>query len=355
MRNSNMDLLRLISMIMVTMLHALTKSELLPFMGDALSANGLLAWTLEAMSVSAVNIYMLISGYFLINSKFKVGRLAEIILQTFFYSAGVTLFFGVMGAFDLTNMSIYQLLPYVFPIQMETYWFISAYVILYLMLPLLSSGIHGMSEKQLNMVIWGLLILECGIKSISPVRFTLDHKGYSFLWYLTMFLVGAKIRLYGLKFIKSARRGWTLYFISTVLILTEIFVLSRIQVKTGHLKEIATVSLEYNHIFVFLSAVGIFSAFLYAKPLENKFGKAVSMLSPYCLGVYLLQESLVMRYSWQEWLGLKGLLDKTTLRFFFRICGAVFVMFAVGICVDAVRTALFRICARCMTRGDKRE
>ena len=70
-RNANMDLLRMVSMMMVTMLHALTKSDLLLFMGREVPVNGWIAWGFEALSVSAVNVFMLISGYFLISSKFN--------------------------------------------------------------------------------------------------------------------------------------------------------------------------------------------------------------------------------------------------------------------------------------------
>ena len=84
-RNANMDLLRMLSMMMVTMLHALTKSDLLIFMGNEVPVNGWIAWVLETLSVSSVNIFMLISGYFLISSEFKIGRLLEIIFQTVFF------------------------------------------------------------------------------------------------------------------------------------------------------------------------------------------------------------------------------------------------------------------------------
>ncbi len=83
-RNANMDFLRIISMIMVTMLHALTKSDLLFFLGGA----------------SSVIIFMLISGYFLISSKIEIGRLVEMILQTMFYSAGSFAFFLILGKFS---------------------------------------------------------------------------------------------------------------------------------------------------------------------------------------------------------------------------------------------------------------
>lgn len=352
-RNANMDLLRIVSMMMVTMLHALTKSDLLPFMGSEVSANGWIAWVLEALSVSAVNIYMLISGYFLISSTFKIRRLVEIVLQTFVYSAGAFVLFLCLGKFPQEGMNIYNLLNYFLPIHMETYWFISAYVIIYLLLPLITSGVHAMTEKQFQVVILGLLVFESVVKSILPVRLTMDKCGYSFLWYLVLFLVGAQIRLYGFKTLKTAKRGWFVFIASTFLILAEIFIMSQIQVRTGRLKEMTTVSLEYNHIFVFLAALGIFAAFLHTKPLGEKFGRLVCLLSPYCLGVYLLQENLMMRYLWQDWFGLREVMEKSVPVFLLRVFGAVAAMFVLGICVDAVRTILFRCVTNLVDRRDK--
>ena len=342
-RNANMDILRIISMMMVTMLHALTKSDLLPFMGNEVSANGWIAWVFEVLSVPAVDIFMLISGYFLISSRFKIGRMVEITLQTLFYSAGIFALFLFLGKISLAGMNIYDFLQYFLPIHMETYWFISAYVIIYLLLPLIISGVHAMTEKQLQGVILWLLVFECVIKSFLPVRLSMDTKGYSFLWYLTLFLVGARIRLYGFKIVKTAKRGWFIYIVSTLLILAEIFIVSQIQLRTGRLKEMTTVSLEYNHILVFCSAIGIFAAFLHAKPLGEKFGRLVCMLSPYCLGIYLLQENTVMRYLWQDWFGLREVMEQSIPVFLFRVLGAVVVMSVLGICVDMLRSVLFRV------------
>ncbi len=341
-RNANMELLRMLSMMMVTMLHALTKSDLLPFMGNAISANGWIAWVLEALSVASVNVFMLISGYFLVFSKFKIRRLVEIILQTMFYSSGAFLISFLLGGIPREDINIYNLLNYFLPIHMETYWFISAYVIVYLLLPLITAGVHALSKKQLQGVILCLLIYECVIKSILPVRLTMDKSGYSFLWYLTLFLVGAWFRIYGFNVVKTAKKGWLVYFASTFLILAEIFILSQIQVRTGRLKEINTISLEYNHILVFFSAIGLFAAFLHAKPLGEKIARWVCLLSPYCLGVYLLQENLVMRYLWQDWFGLRQAMEQPISVFLIRVLGAVTVMFVLGIWVDVLRSALYR-------------
>lgn len=352
-RNANLDFLRMISMMMVTMLHALTKSDLLLFMGSEVPVNGWIAWVLEALSVSAVNVFMLISGYFLISSKFKIGRLLEIILQTVFYSAGSFVLFLLLGKVSLEGMNVYNFLDYFLPIHMETYWFISAYVIIYMLLPLITNGVQTMSDRQFQGLILLLLIYECVVKSILPVRMVTDKSGYSFLWYLILFLVGARIRLYGFRIVKTAKRGWFVFLAGTVLILAEIFVLSQIQEKTGRLKEMTTVSLDYNHILVFLAAVGIFAAFLHAKPLGEKFGRVVCLLSPYCLGVYLLQESPVMRYMWQDWFGLREAMEKPVHVFLLRVLGGVVAMFVLGVCVDALRSFLFRGVTKLVCRKDK--
>lgn len=67
-RNEGIELLRIISMIMILILHYLGHGGIL----DNLSANNFyyyIAWTLEGICFVAVNIYVLITGYFLCTSK----------------------------------------------------------------------------------------------------------------------------------------------------------------------------------------------------------------------------------------------------------------------------------------------
>ncbi len=85
-RNANMELLRMISMLMVVMLHGLGKSGLLVNLSISGGANATIAWLLESLSLGAVNIFILISGYYLIDSKFKIGRLIELVAELLFYS-----------------------------------------------------------------------------------------------------------------------------------------------------------------------------------------------------------------------------------------------------------------------------
>ena len=350
-KNANIELLRIISMLMVTMLHALGKSGLLVDLSqiDSVSAinsgiglpNAWAAWILEALSISAVNIFMLISGYFLINSEFKVKRLIEIILQIFIYTAGS---FGaglLLGVIDKKDVNTYSLLNNFLPVHMEVYWFMTVYVVIYICLPLISKGLNALNEKQHRLMLILLLVYECVIKSVLPFRLTTDSKGYTFLWYLVVFVAGAYFRKYGFKVLKSSGRGWALYFAAAACMLIENNVIRFVITRYGRLEELGTAALDYNNIFVFLEAVGIFAAFINAKPMKESIGKVICFLSPMALGVYLLQENFTFRYEWQKWFGLEGALKEPLYLMLLRVFGAVLAMYALGTAVDFIRRVYF--------------
>ena len=79
-RMANLELLRCIAMMMVIVLHFLGKGGLLAELTNpSLGATGTVAWLLESFAIVAVNVYMLISGYFLCTSSFKLSRLLQLL------------------------------------------------------------------------------------------------------------------------------------------------------------------------------------------------------------------------------------------------------------------------------------
>ena len=74
-RMANLEVLRCVAMMMVVVLHYLGKGGLLPDLTAPLSVQDMAAWLLEAFCIVAVNVYMMISGYFLCESSFKLSRL----------------------------------------------------------------------------------------------------------------------------------------------------------------------------------------------------------------------------------------------------------------------------------------
>ena len=94
-RMMNLELLRCIAMMMVVALHFLGKGGLLGDLSQKnLGVTEMVAWALESFCIVAVNVYMLISGYFLCQSGFKLSRLFQLLMQIWFYSV----VFGLLGA-----------------------------------------------------------------------------------------------------------------------------------------------------------------------------------------------------------------------------------------------------------------
>lgn len=349
-RNANIELLRIISILMVTILHATDKSGADANYFIMGNVNNLIAEGFISFSIAAVNIFMLISGYFLIKASFKLSRLFELVLQTVFYSVlSFAVCFGI-GLFYYKVIDVYYILNIVLPIHMNVYWFVSVYIALYILSPLISAGVNAISQKQFKIMLIILVIYESIFKSVLPVHLTIDNGGYDLLWCLTVFLIGAYIRLYGIKFLNTASKGLVLYFISALLIFAERIALLKIHFTWGRLGSLGSVSHDYNHIFVLAAAIGIFTAFLHKKEITGVKEKIILFLSPMTLGVYLIHESLPLRYEWTEFTGINDSVSSGPLSFVLHVifgCIAVFIACSI---IDYLRIALFNLVKKQFSR-----
>lgn len=339
-RNATVELLRIVSMLMIITLHAAGKSNMLGNYFGSGKAVYIVSWVLEAFAIFGLNMYILIAGYFMVDGNFKTGRFLSIILTILFYST-VILLLGFIGIIPMENMGTYEYLQCLLPLHMETYWYCTAYVIAYLLMPVLARGVKAMSKKALGATIILLLIFESLFKSVLPVRLEADDKGYSALWFITLFLVAAYIRLYGIRFFNNVKRGIITYVVCAVLIALEEFALQFVYVKFGRLELLDAVSIEYNHIFLVIGSIGLFTAFINAKPIEGAVTKAIMFFSTGAFGVYLIHEHILLRYQWQKWFGIDKLADKSVLLYLPTVLIAVIAVFVIGVLIDKVRAALF--------------
>jgi len=339
-KKKNLEELRCLAMMMVVVLHFLGKGNLL---GDVSAPNmnavGVAAWVTEAFCIVAVNVYMLISGYFLCESSFKLNRLLTLYLQIWTYSVGVGIVAVLAGIAPAEEINTHYFLSLLFPVSMGHYWFMTAYVFLYLLLPMIGMAVKSMSKKQLNLVLTMLLVTFCVTKSVLPFRLEEDGKGYDVLWYLCVFMVAAYIRKFGLGILKKRLNCVILYFVGCLLALAEMFVFRTIYLQKGSFGLILKISFEYNHIFVLMAAVGLFGLFLHVKG-ENIIGNVAAKMGPYVLGVYLLHENIGVRYGWQKWFGADRI--ETVPELIVWTCIAVFCVFVTGVIVEWIRSFIMK-------------
>jgi len=349
-RMANLELLRCAAMMMVVVLHYLGKGGLLADLTkESLGTAEALAWLIESFCIVAVNVYMFISGYFLCMSSFKPGRLIQLWLQVWMYSVAAGLAGALTGVLAETPFDTHYLLTLLFPVSMGHYWFMTAYVYLYLLLPFVGPAVRKMTKQQMQIALGFLFFTFCILKSVLPVRLEMDEQGYDCLWYLCVFLAAAYVRRFGGALLKNKMRCLSLYVGCCLLIFTGTMALREIYQRTGGLERMMKMCLEYNHILPFLAAVGLFGFFSQLK-IKGRIAEDINRIAPYTLGVYLLHENLGLRYSWQEWLGAGKVsaasaqggsaLSAALLLCLWTMAAAVFV-FLCGVLADMVRKWVF--------------
>ena len=339
----SIELLRIIAMMMVVTLHYLDKGRVLPALTETMGINGYAAWAMECMAIVAVNVYMLISGYLLVESGFKPGRLIELLCQVLFYTLLIPMILLAAGILEPGYFNVYHLLRDVLPVQMEQYWFVTAYVIMYLFSPVLGAAAKSMSREQLRNTIIGLLLFFSVSKTVLPVELAVDKAGNDGIWFLCVFLIAAYVRLHGIPYFdsgKGVKKGLICYSVGVLGIFVLTFFVRFIYMKTGSLDHFIKVGFDYNHVLNLLAAFGLFQAFLHWNISgDSKIAKVICKWAPYSFGVYLCHEQIEIRYLWPEWIGAAG--DGNVLVMMIRCIGSVVLVYAVCSVIDMVRAYIF--------------
>lgn len=350
-RMVNYELLRIIAMLMVITLHYLNHTQSLLMPGDMAEGRKVAGTLTESFCIVAVNVYVLISGYFLVEAGFKVKRILILVCQILFYALLIPVILYGTGILSVPG-GIYQLIQYVFPLQTEHYWFATSYVVLYLFTPLLNTAVKHMGQRQLQITLFGLLFWHMGVKSVMPIQLVTDRFGYDFGWFLCVYLVAAYIRLYGCRLINTAKRAWAVYIGSALLIFGISIGAYLVNARLGMLAYSVSVPYHYNFALCLLGAIGLFLAFGHVKMKKGRVSEWICRLSPFTFGVYLFHEHMDIRSEWAGWLeGLTGSwVSGGIAGFVIRLLLSVVSVYVAGTFVDMIRLTVFRFIGRYLVK-----
>ncbi|MCM1038418.1 MAG: acyltransferase [Ruminococcus sp.] len=339
-RQANFELLRILAMLMIITLHYLVKGNVAVPYTESQSVVNCTAWLVEAFCIVAVNCYVLLSGYFLVESAWRPGRVVSLLGQILFYSLLIPVVMILFGMISPDELGFYDWLGFILPIETEHYWFATAYLFMYLLAPVLAVGVKKMEKKTLQTVIVILLLLVSVGKSVCPVPLVTDRYGYDYGWFLCLFLIAAYLRLYGCRLWRSKRDSLLLYIGMCLCIFGVSAVAGLLADKAEAFSYYADMPYTYNHIFCLLGAIGLFGLFSQIKIREGKAAALIRYLSPYTFGVYLLHEHILIRYEWTGWLQIEKVRGSFWFLPHMLLCVAI--VYALGTLVDFVRVYLFR-------------
>ena len=339
-REMNFELLRIVAMCMIIGLHYLDKGNVLGNFVEIQDTKDYVPWIFEAFFFCSVNVYVLITGYFLVEKEIRIKKVFSLWGQVLFYALVLGGIAVCSGLVDFGEMNIYRLACYVFPVVTEHYWFVTSYILLYILLPFINPVLLKMDKKQMRNGLLLLLVLLCLSKTLVPLNLAVDKNGYDVLWFLCLYLTGAYYKRFGFKFISTKLRGIVLYVLSSAGVFLCSGVLKIIYTKTGHLQDIVTYAYSYNHLLCYLAAVGLFVFFASITIKSEKGGRIIGSLAGASFGVYLLHEHIDFRYVWQQWI----MIDKQAESVWFPIMmiGSILVVFIVCAMIEQVRKIVFQ-------------
>ena len=279
-RNSNIELLRIIAMFMIVLSHYSIHSGVITT-DLPIGFNRFLFESANFGNIGVI-IFVIITGYFSIDSKepFKLKKLLLLILETMFYSISIFIIFVLLGK---ETFSIKILVHNAFPITYQIYWFMSAYVILYILIPYLNIMLNSCNKKQLSLLL--------GIIFILSILNTINNRLYyinELIQIIMFYIIGAYLKRFEPNILKNKKNNIFILLLTLFIMMTSVIIIDLIKIKLPNI----LISSDYLYgrfkITSLLFSISLFLSFKNSKPINNKL---INIISQATLGVYLIHEN----------------------------------------------------------------
>lgn len=188
-RESNMELFRIVLMLMIMILHADFASLGGPSVSDIKDnpVSSFERFFIEILTLPSVNAFILISGYYEIHP--SVHKIIGLLFQVLFFSIPLYVYIVITHSISFSFKELYGIL------NLSNYWFVNAYIVLYVISPILNQYVNHSTKKMLGSIIVSLLVLQV-LWGWSPGAKVWYDWGYSPLCFITLYLLGRYIKLY---------------------------------------------------------------------------------------------------------------------------------------------------------------
>lgn len=258
------------------------------------SFNELIMLFLASGGKIAVDIFVIISGYFLVNQKFSWRKILKFFSCTYFWSIAVLLF--ATTTFGFSSISPALLKKSLIPLT-PVNWFARAYLHLYLIFPLLNKLLFKYDRKIIRYII-GLLT---AIFFVIPTIKNIALGGYlsSLFMFANFYLIGAYIRLYSNESLEKASIYGGFLGIFIIYASTIFFIIT-----DGSKETIMSYSSSGANLFVLMVAIGMFVFF---KNINIRYRPIINGVAATTFAVYLIHDNdLIKNWLWHDVVGSVG-------------------------------------------------
>ena len=346
-RKSNFELMRIISMVMIIYYHIILHGNIL-----LNSKNIYFTFTneiIEFLIIVHVNLFMLLTGYFQVDSKFKLSKVFSLLAQTIFYAIIIMIILSCLGLVSLNKVGIIR---EVFLLENTgQYWFIKVYLLLYCLSPFINILINSLEQGRYKSLIFTSVLLICVLPYITGNKGFFINDGFTLYNAIVMYLIGAYLKKYKIKdsyhFANMPKRKY-----QTVMLIFYIFLalINYTLYKTSI--QLAVSSPIFNEIFGnFVSCVFGYENpiiilqsicfFLFFESLDIKYNKIINRIAKLIFGVYLIHENFLLQPLLYKMLKIdNGMIY--SFRFILYVIFIVLFIFIIGILIEFLRQKFFK-------------
>ena len=325
-RNTNIELLRIISIIMIVISHYTVFSGIT----NSTLPLGITRFLLEIMKLGNIGtiLFVLITGYFLIksNNKFKLSKILKLWLQISFYSISIYI---ITILLNIENFSINNLIKAFLPITFQEYWFATAYIVLYIFHPFINKLLNSLDRKEhLKLIFLSLFLF-----SVLYTLTTKDLYGNELIQLIIFYIIGAYFGKYEDNIFKKKKINILLLSLSAFILITSVIIFDIVGTKIPIISEHSTYFFNRASIILIIFSISLFNIFANKKNFSNKY---INNISSCVFGVYLISENSHIRHIiWDDIFKVKDYVMSNFL--IIHLIITLFIILIVCILIDWIR------------------
>lgn len=333
-RNSNLELMRIILMLLVIAHHYVVNSGVSSnWTAGVYTSNAALLIFYGMWGKICINSFVMITGYFMCKSRLTWMKVFKLIAEVYFWKLILTFVFAFSGCMGLKDI----VSGLVFPFRDIGGGFTASFIAMYLFIPFINRLLFALDKKSLLKLIGLLLFLFtfCTTFLASTTAF------YEVGWYMTLYLVAAYIRLYPARWMGDHKSA-TLFLVACVL--TSV-------ASVAFLMLASSVLGLGDHAYYFVVDSGKIMAaltgcaiFLFFNTLEIGYIPAINKIASTVFGVLLIHTNsdAMRKWLWQDVFNVSGLYQSCGIfELALASVGIVLIVFCACSALDMLRIVLF--------------
>lgn len=333
-RISKFELLRVIAMYLIVLHHSITHGAL------NISSNQLKLHPINTSILSifesggkiGVFLFVLITGYFMINSRITLKKIVKLWLPIFFWSVILYLIMGKVTGYTFT---VKGLIKSIFPVIFAQYWFMTVYFFMYLLIPFLNIMVKNIVSKKkvIYAVVLGMVLIVA-----STHTFFDGNAGSMLLNFCVVYCWGGLIRIYHSEIKQTLNVKLMGIFVLLEFIGVELPLVGFLLCGKGKLLRISSKFVfDPSTIFIVLIAV---TFFIYVSFWKDSYYPWINKIAATTFGIYLISDNNNVReYLWNNLLHMHTIISKNYAVIY--VIVASLVVFIVCSLIEALRKKLF--------------